>query len=30
MGEQARAKVLQNWTSEKSVERLWKIIQNSV
>ncbi|GGC72851.1 glycosyltransferase [Marinobacter halophilus] len=30
MGEQARAKVLENWTSEKSVERLWQIIQNSV
>lgn len=30
MGEQARAKVLKNWTSEKSVERLWEIIQNSV
>jgi len=30
LGEQARARVLQNWTTEKSVERLWEIIQNSV
>ncbi|PHQ75638.1 MAG: glycosyl transferase family 1 [Marinobacter sp.] len=29
LGEQARARVLQNWTTEKSVERLWEIIQNS-
>lgn len=30
LGENARTRVLQNWTSEKSVERLWAIIQNSV
>lgn len=30
LGERARARVLQNWTTEKSVGRLWKIIQNSV
>ncbi|WP_417566827.1 glycosyltransferase [Marinobacter sp.] len=30
MGEKARARVLQNWTSEKSVGRLWDIIQKSV
>lgn len=30
LGEKARAKVLQNWTTEKSVGRLWEIIQNSV
>lgn len=30
LGQQARARVLQNWTTEKSVGRLWEIIQNSV
>ena len=30
LGQQARARVFQNWTTEKSVERLWQIIQNSV
>ncbi|WP_273208568.1 glycosyltransferase [Marinobacter subterrani] len=30
MGGKARARVLKNWTSERSVERLWNIIQNSV
>lgn len=29
LGDQARAKVLENWTTQKSVERLWDIIQNS-
>lgn len=28
MGENARASVLSNWTSEKSVDRLWEIIQS--
>ncbi|MBL3556709.1 MULTISPECIES: glycosyltransferase [Marinobacter] len=30
LGAQARARVLQNWTTEKSVGRLWEIIQKSV
>lgn len=29
LGEQARARVLENWTTQKSVARLWDIIQNS-
>ncbi len=29
VGEKARSVILENWTSEKSVDRLWKIIQQA-